>query len=302
MSTLAFVGAAMFALSYGGHATAAAPGGAVKILVGEGSGAGSPLSSGAVDTLFTLQPTVAGASCTGDTATGGYKVQSYMVPAAVDPSTLTFDNVGPLPHGTGASFRAPLYALGTPFVNKNTAVTTGLLTGLPAFDFTAFTPNSSTSIPDGIYNIGYACTKGTAGPTQLDKYWNVQITVAGVAGEVAWSLTPQTPPSSTSSSSSTTSSSTSAPSSSNSSTSSSIVSSSSSSSAVSTSSSIVDTTTDSSFSSSTALVDYGAGGGALGNTGADTSTLVLWAIAVLFAGRMVQLLARRVRVTSSDQR
>src|SRR5687768_17333907 len=50
---------------------------------------GAPLDEGGSATPFTLQLPV-GAACTGDSASSDYRVQSYMVPSAVDPNTLTF--------------------------------------------------------------------------------------------------------------------------------------------------------------------------------------------------------------------
>ena len=66
----------------------------------------------------------------------------------------------------------PLYsATGTPILKLNVAVGTGLLTNLPPINFSLFT---ATDIPDGVYNLGYACTNGAAGPNQLDKFWNIK--------------------------------------------------------------------------------------------------------------------------------
>jgi len=136
---------------------------------------GNALTSGGSATSVALTQPV-GAACTGDTL-AGYKVQSYMVPASVDPSTLTFNGSGPIPVATGnptpSAFREPLYSTtGTPIINKNVAVGTGLLTNLPPINFAVL---AASDIPAGVYNLGYACTIGTAGPTQLDKYWNVKV-------------------------------------------------------------------------------------------------------------------------------
>jgi hypothetical protein len=99
-------------------------------------------------------------------------VQSYIVNDSVDPSTITFGNTGPTGPTYGVALRSAMYSTtGSAFVNKNTAITTGLLTGLPLFDFAAFTAGD---IPAGSYNVGYACT--VAGV--VSKFWNVVFTFA----------------------------------------------------------------------------------------------------------------------------
>ena len=144
---------------------------------------GAPLPSGGSATVFALTPPP-GASCTGDSTTGGYRVQSYIVPASVDPATLTFGAQGPLPAGTGAYLSQPLFSgAGTPIVNKTTAVASspgggGLLTGLPTISFGVFGASGPQIVPAGTYNIGFACTLGLASATQLDKYWNAVLTFA----------------------------------------------------------------------------------------------------------------------------
>lgn len=151
--------------------------------------AGQPLANGGSATPFALTPPL-GAACAGDSATGGYRVQSYMVPASIDPGTLTFDSNGPLPAGTGASLRQPLFSSGTPFVNKTTAIAvqsggTGQLVGLPSFSFDLFGASGPQIVPPGTYNVGFACTLGTASATQLDRYWNAQLTFTADATDVA---------------------------------------------------------------------------------------------------------------------
>ena len=189
----ALVSGAMLVISIGlvagpnGRVSAAANAGALQILVPAGTPtAGQPITNGVNATVFALTPPT-GASCTGDTTTGGYKVQSYIVPASVDPATLTYDSLGPISAATGSNFRQPLYSAGgTPVVNKNTAIATvdgggGLLTGLPTISFGVFTSVGPDVLPSGTYNIGFACTMGPASATQLDRYWNVQITITAAS-------------------------------------------------------------------------------------------------------------------------
>jgi len=124
-------------------------------------------------------------------------VQSYMVPASVDPGTLTFNAAGPVPNTLGAGFRQPLYdATGSPYVDSQTANAAtaggpGPIINIPDFNYgAAFVPGN---IPPGAYNLGIACTLGPAGPSQMKEYWNVTKTfttnaATGGTAEVSWSV------------------------------------------------------------------------------------------------------------------
>lgn len=153
------------------------------------------LTEGGSDTDFAVRLPV-GSACTGDSASDGYRVQSYMVPAAVDPASLTFGATGPLPEGTGAAFRQPLYAafVGNPYVNGLTDLKVepdpgGNISGIPVFDFSVFGADGPEIVPAGTYNLGIACTLGPPSATQIDKYWNVQMTVAHDAADEPAGLT-----------------------------------------------------------------------------------------------------------------
>ena len=141
--------------------------------------AGAPLSSGQKSTPFSLK-LPSGAACTRDSANGGYRVQSFMVPAAVDPLTLRFDSTGPTGNSTGQHFRQPLYAVtAEPYVDAQTAPAEkkdgpGVITNVPAFNLNAY---ANSDIPVGKYNVGIACTKGPASADQLDGVWSTTFTV-----------------------------------------------------------------------------------------------------------------------------
>jgi len=138
-----------------------------------------PLASGGSSTDFTLK-LPQDAACTGDSATGQYKVQSYMVMSSVDPGTLQYGSAGPQPTATGANFREPLYDTnGTPYVNQQTANATtaggpGPVINIPTFNFEVYQPGN---IPAGTYNVGISCTLGPPSSTQVDKFWIVQFVV-----------------------------------------------------------------------------------------------------------------------------
>lgn len=150
---------------------------AVARVVGPASKAG--LSTGASKTAFGLD-LGANAACPGDSANDGYRVQSYMVPATVDPAILRFGSSGPLPTATGSAFRQPLYATtSSPFVNAQTANTempgdVAAIVGLPSFDLGVF---AAGDVPPGDYNIGVACTKGSALDTVVARLWNTVVAI-----------------------------------------------------------------------------------------------------------------------------
>ena len=165
----------------------AASAGPLVVQGGPGTAAeGQTLTTGGSATAFTFQ-LPSGAACTGDSI-GGYRVQSYMVPAAVDPQTLTFNFIGPVPLGSGASYRQLLYrsASGQSFFNVATGINDGLVLTLPGFDFASprFVPGF---VLPGTYNVGIMCTK-SAGAV-VDKYWNTQITFATSATDLPNGLT-----------------------------------------------------------------------------------------------------------------
>ncbi len=165
------------------QASAALNAGPAEIVGGPGSTSGQPLANGGSATVFGIRLPV-GAACTGDSASGGYRVQSYVVPASVDPNTLTFGVQGPVPVATGANYRQPLFTTATTrYVNITTGVAPtpgggGPIPSTPGFNFAFLGPTGATLLPAGTYNVGLACTLGFESATQLDKYWNVQITIA----------------------------------------------------------------------------------------------------------------------------
>ena len=134
-------------------------------------------------TVFTLTPSPAPASCPGDTATCGYFWSTFMSAASVDPATLTYDSAGPV--SQGGAFAQPLFSSGTPVVSQTTAVTSGIVTGVPSFSLGVFPAGF---VPAGNYNIGIACT--LAGATV--KFWTTQITItvnaAGGPSQIDYSL------------------------------------------------------------------------------------------------------------------
>lgn len=257
----------------------------------------APLSTGGSATPFTLK-VPAMAACAGDSTTGGYRVESFLVPATVDPATLTFGSQGPTASGT--EFRKPLYdTSGSPYVKKVTQnatppAVTGQLNQAPAFDFAIYAPGD---IPAGTYRIGLACTRGPVSATQLDRYWSARLTVvanpADSPAQITWTAaadaidptTTTTTTLATGSSTSTTSSSA----------------------TTSTTSATSTTSTAGSGSSSGSGSGSGDGTAAAGTTaakqlpktGATFFPLLAWAFLLLCFGRAAVLLGRPTR--SSDR-
>ena len=125
-------------------------------------------ANGKSSTTFSLTPPAA-AACQGDSATNGYRWQTFMVAAAVDAGTLTYNTSGPL--AVGSDFVQPLYSGGTPVAGQLTDAVTGFLGGIPTYNMSVFAPGF---VPAGNYKMGYACT--LAGATT--RYWQMTFSVA----------------------------------------------------------------------------------------------------------------------------
>lgn len=139
--------------------------------------AGSPQRGGGSLDAFTLQlPT--DASCPGDSADEGYRVNSYMVPAAEAPEAVTYDGLGPTPkvHGRYEGFRQPLYDVGSAFfVSALTADADqpgapGQILQPPLFDFGVYAPGD---LPAGTYRVGIACTL----LNEVARVWDAELRV-----------------------------------------------------------------------------------------------------------------------------
>jgi hypothetical protein len=181
------VSAVCFAVVGADSVRAAVNAGPLEVRGTEGNNP-APITSGSGGTEFALAPPSL-AACTGDSATAGYRVHSYMVPASVDPATILYESGGPSPAGVGADFKNPLFdAAGSPWVSQNTAPDTGVVIGLPSFSFGVFSSEggaaaAQAAVPPGVYNVGIACILGLPSPTQVDKFWNVQFEIAHDAAD-----------------------------------------------------------------------------------------------------------------------
>lgn len=201
--TLAGRALTLGAVAYGGLAMTATGAYAAGTLAGAATvispSTNQPLTSGGSGTTWTFQ-LPSQAKCSGDTATNGYNVYSYVTPVSVDPASLTFSPNGG-PNQPAGSFAYPLVdTTGSPYVAKNTDPNTGQIVDFPstAFNWSLFSIDGSTgsgvvALPAGDYNVGIACaTQSGAG----DKYWNGVVTFTASAsdpnGEV-WQVPPGNP-------------------------------------------------------------------------------------------------------------
>jgi hypothetical protein len=137
-------------------------------------------TSGDSTTDFTIS-LPAFSACAEDSAAGGWTVTSFMVPTAVDLTTLTFDSGGPTPASIGgayADFRQPLWNVGgdaylsRQTVNASPPDPSGPIQQPGTFDFDP--GYSAGDIPAGAYNIGIACVDET---TAIQQFWSTPITV-----------------------------------------------------------------------------------------------------------------------------
>lgn len=146
--------------------------------------------TGNSSTVMTILPP-SPSFCPGDSATGGYRWQTFIVTGSADPATLTYDSSGPVAPAGATAF--PLYTnFGSPVVAENTAVNTGQIVVADSYSFAVFPP---AILPAGAYNFGYACTLN--GVTM--KFWSSQMTIttdvaAGGPAQLDYALVTGPPP------------------------------------------------------------------------------------------------------------
>jgi hypothetical protein len=147
------------------------------------------LSSGGSETAFTVVLTPAPADCSGDTATDGYHVYSYLLPQA---TAVTSDNF---------SSGSPSEGLGLVdsdgyFGPVNTAPNTGEIINIPADFEWADLLNLGETAADldngssAVWDAGIACANSSGAVTD---YWNEQVTFTASSGDphgFVWSAGP----------------------------------------------------------------------------------------------------------------
>jgi hypothetical protein len=178
---LALASTAAHASTLGGTATIAQP------------GTTTALPSGGSTAQFTLS-LPAQASCTGDTATGGYHVYSYLVHQGTALSGITFVNFPSAGYGL-------VNSLGTYFGPANTAVTTGQIIGIPNnFEWGPLVATDGGSVTlaqllytggtTGVWEAGLVCAD-THGA--VSDNWNTEVTFTASSSDAhgfTWSAVP----------------------------------------------------------------------------------------------------------------
>jgi hypothetical protein len=141
-------------------------------------------TSGDSSTTFNMSLQAGSNACPGDTASGGYRWQSFFVATSVDAGALTYNASGPIaPAGT--AFVKPLRSSTNKLiVNEATAATTGnVQIGTYTYSFSALTflPGG---VPAGVYKVGVACT--LSGDTK--SFWQGFVTVSGNPTAFTWAF------------------------------------------------------------------------------------------------------------------
>ena len=161
------------------------------LLVGMHGAAGASTLGGTATITLPAQ-----AACTGDTATGGYHVYSYLVQAGTDVTTVTFQPSPSAGYGI-------LDTTGTYYGPANTAINTGQIIGIPNnFQWSQLTAASGfgLSVSDLLYSgttgswtTGLVCANSTGHVTD---YWTTPVTFTASnsdANGFTWAAVPGVP-------------------------------------------------------------------------------------------------------------
>ena len=184
-------------LAFERTAAAATPTYSGAATIADGSSDTTELSGGSAS-LFTFN-LPAQAACPGDTTTGGYLVDSYLVPQSTPLSSLTFS--GGIPSAGFALYNS---ANNKAWVAQNTDTGTGQIIGIPdTFEFGAQVGHSKPTVTNllansGVWEVGIACELSGA----LTNYWNTEVTFSASTsdpGGFIWTQVPgnQTTPTTT---------------------------------------------------------------------------------------------------------
>ena len=183
------VGAAVFGAGGAGAATLA---GTATIANPSNS---TPLGSGGSTTPFTVTLPSASA-CSGDTATGGYHVYSYLVQAGTNITSVTFVNFPSQGYGFVDN-------TGTYYGPANTAINTGQIIGIPTnFQWGPLVVSDGGSLPlstllysgsSGVWEAGLICANSTGHVTD---WWNTEVTFTASGADAngfTWAAVPGVP-------------------------------------------------------------------------------------------------------------
>jgi hypothetical protein len=193
VSQRAFAAVDRFVASQTASADGQVDGGALTIV--QADDRTKPIERAKSATVFSFE-LPADAQCPGDSANDQWRIQSFIIPATVDPASLKYGVNDPEGEGNWS-----LYGIDTrPFVNELTQQNAqpgqpGIIDDIRPLSFGVFPPGT---LPDGEYTIGVACTF-FAEPAAI--YWHTNIVVSADAddepGRMTWRLAsvPPTDPS-----------------------------------------------------------------------------------------------------------
>lgn len=129
-----------------------------------------------------------GAKCSGDTATGGFKLYSYVV----DNSVVPVSSIPTLNFSTGAANQgaALIDTGGVPYEQNATLPTSGQVPTPPTFSWSAYQTDFGPGLDlhNGTFNVGIVCAN-SSGAVDGNNFWNEQFTFAATndANVFSWS-------------------------------------------------------------------------------------------------------------------
>jgi hypothetical protein len=169
------IGATALAVAAGGLTFTSSPAQALPAGTAPDGGVTITPSSGLLSSNFGMAPDPAPSFCGGDSATDGYRWNTYITDAANDPATLTWPAGTATIPGGGVGFTSTLLDPAGSFVsNRTTAIGTGQISPIPQFRLGFF----GAALTPGVYNIGFACSLSG----QTTEYWNTTMTITGTGG------------------------------------------------------------------------------------------------------------------------
>lgn len=160
------------------------PEGTAVVIDGETA---EPIAGGSSQTAFSVA-LPSGAACPGDSL-NNYRVQSFLVPEAVDPGTLIYQGVRPGERDGSARYWALYEVNSNTYMNRPTDIADreggeGTIINIPSFDYAVFDPGM---VPTGRAHLGVACS--LFGETV--RYWSTLIDVTAEADDpagIAWTV------------------------------------------------------------------------------------------------------------------
>lgn len=143
------------------------------------------LGHGGSSDLFSLK-LPDGASCPGDSANDGYRIQGFMVPATDDPATLRYKSIQPEGEGRWGLFDEYTTSYAQILTAKQDKPGgPGMIINIPRFTLAVFPPGE---LEPGRYRLGIACTLYN----ETIRYWDSEIVVkrdpSDKPAEITWSV------------------------------------------------------------------------------------------------------------------